>query len=196
MNGGYNAPMRTHLRNKFIAGMFAAIPLAVTAFVLWYVEKQMRMLSGVQTPFVGVALALVAIYLLGVVVSSLLGRAALRTLDRALEAIPGVRELYHAWKHITVTPDGSGIFSRVALVPDMLGGWTLAFTSGRPIPGNGELTCVFIPAAPNPTSGRLCLVPAANCRFVNVSPEEAFKMILSGGNYVPEGIGESACCRE
>lgn len=118
--------------------------------------------------------------------------ATLRLLDRALAAVPGLGELYRAWKHITVTPDGSGVFSRVALVPDLLGGWTIAFTSGRPVPGTADLTCVFLPAAPNPTSGRLCLVPTANCRLVNVSPEEAFKMILSGGNYVPDGIGTSA----
>jgi uncharacterized membrane protein len=61
--------MQKHLRNTFLAGIFAAIPLAATAFVIWYVEKVTReplnALFGVNIPFIGVAAAVVLIYLVG-----------------------------------------------------------------------------------------------------------------------------------
>lgn len=183
--------MKEHLRNKFLAGIFAAIPIAVTVFVLWYVEQQTRRFSPVDVPFVGVAVAIVGLYGLGVVVTSLLGRSLLKLTDRLLSSIPGLRELYTAWKQVTLTPNGSrGIYDKVVLIPDGQGGrQTIGFTSGQGIPGDAQTACVFVPAAPNPTSGRLYLIPLASCRFVDISAEEAFKMILSGGNYVPRGLG-------
>ena len=44
-------------------------------------------------------------------------------------------------------------------------------------------------AAPNPINGRLYFVHREKCQFVDVTPEEAFKVILSTGNYVPPGVG-------
>jgi uncharacterized membrane protein len=45
--------------------------------------------------------------------------------------------------------------------------------------------CVFVPNSPNPITGRLYFVPAELCTFTDISVEEAFKVILSTGNYVP-----------
>jgi uncharacterized membrane protein len=45
--------------------------------------------------------------------------------------------------------------------------------------------CVFVPSCPNPVNGRLFFVPIDQCLFVEMTPEEAFKVILSTGNYVP-----------
>ncbi len=70
--------LKTHLRTVFLAGIFAATPLAVTIFVVWTIEaatrQPVRDLTGVNIPFVGVVLAIVLIYLLGVVVTSLIGK--------------------------------------------------------------------------------------------------------------------------
>jgi len=59
------APLQNHIRRTFLAGIFAAIPIAVTAFVIYYVDAQTRILSrhvlGKDVPFLGVALAIVAI---------------------------------------------------------------------------------------------------------------------------------------
>lgn len=182
--------MKDHLRNKFLAGVFAALPIAVTGFLVYYVETQTRSLFHINIPFVGVVLALVCIYLLGVLVTSLLGKWMLGVADRLLSRLPGLKELYSAWKQVTITPGGSqGIFSRVVLVGDEAGQRTIGFSSGEGIPGDPQTTCVFVPAAPNPTSGRLYFVPLASCRFLETTPEEAFKLILSGGNYVPASIG-------
>lgn len=182
--------LQHHLRNTFLAGVFAAIPLAATGLVIWYVEKQTRALS-LGIPFLGIIVALLSVYLLGLIVTSLLGKWLLVRLDRLLSRMPLLRDLYSAWKQIALNPPGTmGMFSQVVLLSDESGNRkTLAFTSGQPIPSDPATACVFVPAAPNPTSGRLYFVPLSQCQPANISPKDAFKMILSGGNYIPDQIG-------
>jgi uncharacterized membrane protein len=141
-----------------------------------------------RTPFVGILLAIAIVYLLGLATTSLIGRFFLMLVDRLLQHVPVLRDVYRAWKQISLTPGGTeGMFSKVALVPGEAGR-LLAFTSGRPLPGDPTSTCVFVPNAPNPTTGRLYFVKLVECNFVEVSTEEAFKMLLSGGNYISENV--------
>ena len=44
---------------------------------------------------------------------------------------------------------------------------------------------VFLPTTPNPTSGFLLFVPVEDCIDLNMSIEEAMKLIVSGGAVVP-----------
>ena len=165
--------LKTHLRNKFVTGLLAAIPVAVTFFILWYVDSKARSILGITIPFLGIVVALGAIYLLG--------------------HVPGLRDLYRAWKQVALTDThdgGLGIFGRVVLVPDEAGrGMIIGFTSGHALEGDPEVCCVFIPASPNPTRGRLHFIPQSRCLRVNLAPHEAIKMIISGGNYVPRALG-------
>ena len=190
-------PLQKHLRNTFLTGIFAAIPLAATAFVIWYVEKASREITsellGINIPFLGIVIALASIYLLGLIVGSIVGKFFLNLIDRLLLRVPLLKDLYQAWKHISITPGGKeGIFAKVVLVADETGNQTLGFSSGEGIENDPTTTCVFIPAAPNPTNGRLYFVPLSRCRFVDVTVEEAFKLIISGGNYVPPGIAAAS----
>lgn len=174
-----------------LAGVFAAVPVVVTAFAIWYVETKTRALFRVSVPFLGVVIAAAAIYALGLLVTSLIGRFFLGMIDRVLGRVPVLKDLYAAWKHVSLTPGGTeGVFSKIVMVRDDAGrGWSMGFSSGRPIEGDPNTLCVFLPASPNPTSGRLVFVPMTQCAYVPVSVEEAFKALLSGGNYVPGPIG-------
>jgi uncharacterized membrane protein len=177
-----------HLRNTFIAGALAAVPLAATAFVILYVESRTRELFRIDIPFLGIAIAIAAIYLLGLLVTSLIGRYFLRRLDSLLGRLPFLREMYHAWKQVSLAGAELGMFSRVVLITEDTGLQSIGFTSGRPLDDDPQRLCVFLPAAPNPTAGRLCLVRMENCRFLDIPAQEVFKMMLSGGNYLPTGI--------
>jgi uncharacterized membrane protein len=185
------ASLQKHLRNTFLAGALAAAPIAATVFVIVYVEGLTRAaardLLGINTPFVGVALALGLIYALGLLVNSLLGKWLLTLVDRLLLRVPVLNELYKAWKHVSVTPGGKeGVLAKVVLIPVENGrAATLGFSSGAPIDGDPHTCCVFVPAVPNPMNGRLYFLPIADVRVLDLSVEEAFKIILSGGNYVP-----------
>jgi uncharacterized membrane protein len=183
--------LQVHLRNKLVAGTLAAIPLVVTVFILWFVDSRTRAVFAVEYPFLGIALALGALYLLGLFVTSLLGQYILGTTDGLLRRVPGLRDLYRSWKQVALTTDAhDGIFAHVVLIPSDNGAaHVLGFTSGRPIDGDPGTVCVFVPAAPNPTSGRLFFVPKASCVAVDMLAQEALKLIISGGSYVPPAIG-------
>jgi uncharacterized membrane protein len=189
--------IQVHFRNKLVAGALAAIPVAVTAFILWYVDSKARAIFEVDYPFVGILIAVLAIYLLGLFVTSLFGQFLLGVTDSLIRRVPGLRDLYRSWKQVALAGEGhDGIFARVVLIPDE-SGWmrVLGFSSGRPIEGDPGVCCVFVPASPNPTSGRLYFVPAESVIPVGLQPQEALKVIISGGNYVPAAIGAATAGR-
>ncbi len=188
--------LKTHLRNKLVAGVLAAGPVAVTLFILWYVDSKARDLIGVRVPFLGIGLAVFTVYVLGLFVTSVVGQFVLGLADRALRRIPGLRALYRSWRQVALTDAGEGIFTHVVLVRDETGlGCVVGFSSGHAIDRDPGVQCVFIPGSPNPTTGRLYFVPTHRCMRLDLAPQEALKMIISGGNYVPEAIGALTATR-
>jgi uncharacterized membrane protein len=180
-----------NIRRTFITGIFAFVPLAVTAFIVWWVDDKTKLVTkflfGREIHFLGVVFALAAIYALGLLVNSIVGKWFLGLADAIIMRLPGIRLFYQAWKQIALTPGGSeGTFSRVVLIPDESGTMKLlGFSSGRLIDGEDASYCVFVPSCPNPIMGRLYFIRADRCQFIEMSTEEAFKVILSTGNYVP-----------
>jgi uncharacterized membrane protein len=190
------SPVQKHLRNTFLAGIFAAIPVGATVFIIWYVEHATReplrsIANGkFDIPFIGIPITILLIYLLGLGVTSLLGRWLLKTIDRVLLRLPLLKDLYQAWKQITVTPGGKeGMYAKVVLVPLEGDARVLGFTSGDGVPGDDATVCVFVPNCPNPVMGRLYFVARERVQVLAISAEEAFKFLLSTANYIPPEIG-------
>ena len=181
------------IRQTFVAGIFASVPLAVTAFIIWYVDGKTRnflnwlLPNWPHVPGLGIVLAIALIYVVGMVTTSFLGKFFLSLIDGILMRLPVIRQLYQGWKQIALTPGGTeGTFSKVVLIPDETGYMKfMGFTSARLIEADEPCYCVFVPSAPNPITGRLYFVPIDRCELLDMSPEEAFKVILSTGNYVP-----------
>jgi uncharacterized membrane protein len=188
---------QAHVRNTFLAGIFAVVPVAVTIFIIYKVNEWTKFISEYffdrSIPFVGVIIAIAVIYLVGVLATISTGKLLIRAVDALLVRLPILRQFYIAWKQIAITPGGTeGVFSRVCLIPDETGAThLLGFTCGRPIENEPNTICVFVPAAPNPVNGRLYFVQREKCVMVDVSTEEAFKVVLSTGNYVPGEVGEA-----
>jgi uncharacterized membrane protein len=185
--------VQVHVRNKLVAGALAAIPVAVTAFILWYVDANARSLFGFRYPFVGLLLTLVVLYVLGLFVTSLVGRWILGGTDALLAHIPGLKDLYRSWKQMAFSAEGDeGIFARVVLIPDETGRMRMmGFSTHRPVEGAPDTHCVFVPGSPNPTSGRLYFVRTGDCMVLDLPVRTALKVLISGGNYVPSEIGRA-----
>ncbi|HTA19630.1 MAG TPA: DUF502 domain-containing protein [Polyangia bacterium] len=182
--------LQVHVRNKLVAGALAAIPLVVTVFILWYVDSKARAIFNVDQPLVGIGIALAGLYLLGLFVTSFVGHFVLGAIDAVLRRLPGLRDLYRSWKQVALTTDThDGIFAHVVLIPGDGGTRALGFTSAKGIEGDAATWCVFVPASPNPTSGRLFFVPSRACLLVDMTSQEALKLVISGGSYVPGAIG-------
>jgi len=189
--------VQDHLRKTFLSGLFVAIPIGITAWILILVEARTRDVATetlhVSFPFVGIILTILLVYLAGLMVTSLVGQLLISQIDRVLSRLPVLRELYRAWKQVSFTPTGSGgIFANVVLISDETGRfWMMGFSTAQPIPNDPNTTAVFVPAAPNPTSGRIYFVRRDQCTILKMHADEAFKLILSGGTYVPNAIGEA-----
>jgi uncharacterized membrane protein len=179
------------VKNKLAAGLIAAIPVTITLVLVFYVDGMVQRVVRLPYPFLGILLSLAVIYGLGVFVTSLVGRFFLRTFDRLLARIPGLRDLYRTWKQLLVTPNlDSGMFAKVVLLPDESGQYyLLGFSTGRPIAEDSDRLCVFVPNSPNPITGRLYFASMKRCHFLPVSSKDALKAVISSGNYLPAGLG-------
>jgi hypothetical protein len=80
------------------------------------------------------------------------------------------------------------MFNQVVVVPHAGQSGQVGFTSGRPLPGDPDNLCVFVPNLPNPLSGRLVLARRETCIVLPISVDEAFKFLLSTGNYLPPSL--------
>jgi uncharacterized membrane protein len=182
----------THLRNKLLAGAVTAAPIAILVFGAVWLEQHTQPLTqwmGLpHFPGLGVLVGIVGVYLLGIAATSLVGGLVARWLDYLLQRIPGLNFLYRAWKDVLVLPVGkAGIYHLVVLVPSR-GGTQIGFTSGATLAGEPPRWCVFVPSLPNPLSGQLVLFPCTSCLPLQMTVEDAFKFLLSTGNYLPAGL--------
>jgi uncharacterized membrane protein len=107
--------------------------------------------------------------------------------------MPVVRGIYGAVKQImeTIFRNQSQAFRRAVLVEyPRRGLWTVAFVTGKPEGEvknliEDELINIYVPTTPNPTSGFLLFVPKEDVIYLNMSVEEAFKLVISGGLVAP-----------
>jgi uncharacterized membrane protein len=135
----------------------------------------------------------VVLTLIGALTAGIMGRLVLRTGKRILARMPVIRTVYGAFKQIleTVLAQQSQAFREAVLVEyPRRGIWAIAFITGRT---EGEVqniteedvTNIFLPTTPNPTSGFLLFVPRKELVPLSMTVEEAIKMVISGGIITP-----------
>jgi uncharacterized membrane protein len=186
------------LKRHFLTGLLTIAPLAITLWVLWrfyeLVSATMRpwlerlpALSAAYPDFfltlLGFLVFMLLIVLIGVMMRSLFGLAVLRLVERAVEQIPVVKSMYSGTKQVAAVflQDQRTAFQRVVLFEYPRPGLFSMGLVTRDEPQD-PLVNIFLPTTPNPTSGFLLLVPREDVRPVNVSVEEAIKLIVSGGS--------------
>ena len=130
---------------------------------------------------------------LGYLSSYVLGKYFLSAVERAIQRIPGIGTVYLSVKQIVATfgTQNRNVFSKVVLVEfPRKGIWMLGFLTnkqqGEPQTLTGtETWTVFVPTAPNPTSGFLVVLPRHEVVELEMSVGDGMKMIISGGAVVP-----------
>ena len=137
---------------------------------------------------------LVLLTLLGALTANFFGRTLLGYGERVVGRMPVVRNIYKALKQIfeTVATQSAGSFRQAGLIEyPRKGIWSICFITAKT---NGEvqgrskkdLASVFVPTTPNPTSGFLLFLPRADIILLDMSVEEAAKLVISAGMVVPE----------
>ena len=147
-------------------------------------------------PGSGILLVIVIILLTGALVTNILGRKLLALWERALNKIPGFRNIYNVLKKVstTVLNTSSDSFRKAFLVQyPSKGIWVIAFQSGdykgqaEALIGE-EILNLFVPTTPNPTSGFFIMVSKNDVLELNMSVEEAFKLVISAGVVTPNTV--------
>jgi len=201
------------LRAYFLAGILVTAPLAITiALATWLIEFvdsrivpliplrynpdfYLKEYLGYEIgiPGLGLVVLIIFITLVGAMTAGILGRFIVRFGENMLNRMPVIRSVYGATKQIfeTVLQQQSKAFRQAVLVEyPRRGIWAVAFITGRT---EGEvqnliaddLINIFLPTTPNPTSGFLLFVPREDMILLDMSVEEAIKMVISGGIVTP-----------
>lgn len=200
------------LRTRFLTGVAVAAPLAITVWlivtVVSFIDRTIKPLIPAQynpesylpfaIPGMGVLIAILALTLLGALAANILGRTVIAIGERLVNGLPFVRNVYGALKQIieTVFQGQQHSFKEVVLVEyPMAGSYAVAFVASegrgviRQVVGQGEQVIgVFIPTTPNPTSGFLLFVPRSRAVPLDLTIEEAAKLIISFGIVQPDRL--------
>ena len=146
----------------------------------------------------GLFFTLIIILLIGVIGSNIIGRRIISAFDTLILRIPLIKSIYGSVKQISgaLAPKAEGklSFEKVALVEyPRKGLWVIGLITKESTLKterctDARLMYVFLPTTPNPTSGMMVLVPKEDIKLLNMTVEEALKLIVSAGLVAPKPL--------
>lgn len=196
------------LVNYFLTGLVIAGPVGITLYIAWWIigviddfvkplipgKYNPDSYLGFHVPGFGLMVAVVAIMLLGFLTANLVGRSLVQFGEKILSRLPMISTLYKAIKQLfeTVVTQSAQSFRQVGLIQYPRPGlWALVLVSteakgevAEKVQGEKVLSC-FLPTTPNPTSGFLLFVPRKEITLLEMTTEDAAKMIISAGLVSP-----------
>lgn len=146
---------------------------------------------------VGVVVFLLFTIMVGWIMKGLIGKSFLRSAEQLVDRMPVVRSVYNGLKQIaeTVFAQSETSFNKACMIEyPRKGIWAVGFIStsakgeiAARDPAGEQMTGVFVPTTPNPTSGFLLFVPQSDIIELDMSVEDAAKLIISAGLVYPNG---------
>jgi uncharacterized membrane protein len=196
------------LRAYFFAGILIVAPISITIYIAWlvihFIDSRVALLLPddynpntylpVDIPGLGLIVVIISLTLIGWITAGLLGRLFLRLSEAMLSRLPVIRSVYAWVKQVfeTVFHERASPFRETVLIEfPRKGLWRVGFVTGR-TPGNTQqatptgLVNVFLPGTPNVASGFLVLVPPEDIYQVDLTAEEALKLVVSAGIATPD----------
>ena len=195
------------IRNYLIGGLLVWIPIMVTVWVVRFLARILdqsllllpppwrpEALFGTYVPGLGVILSLLLLLLTGVVVKNLFGGRMVRGLESLVRRVPVIGPVYSGAKTFseTVLTDKGSSFKQVVMVEfPRKGAFSIGFITSEDLEEvqartAQDVTCVFVPTTPNPTTGFIILVPRDEVVRLDMTVDDAFKMLLTLGVVVPK----------
>ena len=200
-------PFWIRTRANFLTGLVVVAPVALTLYLTWFfvtfVDDQIiplvpavynpKTYLDIEIPGFGVVVFLIFTTVVGYFAKKVFGRQLIRLGEDLVDRLPLVRSIYTAMKQIfeTVLTQSKSSFRQACLIEyPRKGVWSIAFiatdTKGEIIHHTGQdMMSVFLPTTPNPTSGFLLFVPRADVVPLDMTVEEAAKLIISAGLVSP-----------
>ena len=194
------------IQKYLIAGLLVWLPVVVTVLlfrflitlmdqtlVLLPMQIRPESLLGFSIPGLGLILTLLVLLVTGILAANIVGRTMVGFGERILRRIPVVRSVYSAAKNFSelVFSETGQSFKKVLLIQyPRKGVYSLAFQTSTALgevqkKTGSDVICTFVPTTPNPTSGYIIILPREDVIEMDMSVDEAFKMIVSLGVVVP-----------
>jgi len=209
------------IRRYLVAGILVWAPLAVTYLLIrfavgvmdrtleWLPETLrpeifLQQLFGaaepVHVPGLGIILTFAVLLLTGALAANFFGRKLVDAWEAVMTRIPVVRSIYSAAKNFAevVFSDTNQSFKQVLMIEyPRKGVYSLAFQTATELgevqdKTGEEVICCFLPTTPNPTSGYILMVPKKDVTVLDMTVDEALRMIISLGVVVPRWNREQA----
>jgi uncharacterized membrane protein len=195
------------LRRYLAAGLLVWVPLLVTFLALRFLINQMdrslllvpaslrpENLVGFHIPGLGAILTIVLLLVTGALAANFVGKRLIEIWERLLSGIPLVSWVYSGVKQVAETllsPQAEAFRKVLLLEYPRKGIWSLGFQTAATLDEvqartEKEVICVFVPTTPNPTSGFIMLVPKEDVVELDMTVDEALRMVISLGVVVPE----------
>lgn len=180
--------LKKHIAGNLIAGIVAILPIGGLIITIGYLESTISSSGLSKMPFyfpgAGLLAAFIVIYLIGLAVTTFVGKWIWNRVDRILDKLPALGSLYKTLKQILGYGEGKdAIFHEAVLIPskdyqsEELGLVTNKITDDE---GNTKLV-IFIPGVPNPTSGRLVVMDRELVKPLAMPVNETLKALVSMG---------------
>ncbi len=177
-----------HFTRCLIAGFVALLPIAALVFTIVTLESSISGPWRHHLPFyfpgMGIILAALIIYLIGLTVTTFLGRWLWKRFDYVVDRVPLMGALYQTLKQILGYGTGKdAIFKQVVLVPNgEREGEELGLVTNQVLDASGRsMLMVFIPGAPTPTAGRMVVIDPKHVRVVDMEVNDALKCLVAVG---------------
>ena len=204
-------------RSNFLTGLVIVAPIVLTAYLIWtvvtFIDAKVVPLVpamynpstylGKDIPGFGVIIFLIFTAIFGALTKGIFGRQIVRTWENLIDRTPVVRSLYSGLKQIveTVLSQNTATFKDACLIEyPRKGLWVIGFITTE---ARGEvqektqedLISIFVPTTPNPTSGVFVYAPKTDVIYLDMSIEDAAKLVISAGLVIPPTAAEIAAGR-
>ncbi|TDL89479.1 DUF502 domain-containing protein [Meridianimarinicoccus aquatilis] len=200
------------LRASFLTGIVVIAPIGLTVYLLWtimgWIDSVVLPLVpgpwrpeqyiGINLRGVGVIFFILFTIIIGWVAKGLIGRSMLRWAEGLVDQMPVVRSIYNGLKQIaeTVFAQQDSSFEKACLVEyPSKGIYAIGFIStnakgevNRVAGGAEPLLSVFVPTTPNPTSGFLLFFKQSEVTVLDMTVEDAAKLVISAGLVYPDDL--------
>lgn len=189
------------LRRRFLTGFFVTVPLFITVAALIWIFSVVDSLTtplydqvlGRRVPGLGILSTAIAIMLVGVVATNVLGRRLLTRVEEILLRVPVFKTIYSPLKQLIAafSPDNESGFKRVVLVEHATRGFSIGFlTKEFSVDRGGRreaMLAIYVPTN-NLYLGDVIVCPRELALFPDITVEEGIRIFLTGGVALPPNV--------
>ncbi|MDD5495872.1 MAG: DUF502 domain-containing protein [Candidatus Omnitrophica bacterium] len=195
----------SRIKRYFVTGLLITLPVLITVYLVFIIfvfidgiwgkpiNFYLKKYLGFGVPGLGFILLILTAFIVGFIATNFFGRRIFYAIEKWFLKLPLVRQIYPPAKQVvdSFISSNKPAFKKVVLVEyPSKGIWSVGFLTNDGLKEAEEktgekLVHVFIATTPTPFSGFLILVPRNQVKVLNMSIEEGFKLIVSGGIFTP-----------